>query len=194
MSRAVRIAASLLLVLAVTACGSDDVDDGEPPPGSDGSASAGAGVDPGSAPTSLPPEAAGIDLIDRIAQAGEYQSFLSGLVEAELEGLLRGGGPFTVFAPTDAAFAALPAVQRNWLLAPANRDKLRQLLQFHIVEGVYTAQSLGGRNIQLESLAGRPLRVDFTGQPAVNFAGVNRTDIFAGNGVVHGIDTVLVPF
>jgi len=194
MLRAVRIVVSLSLVLAVAACGSDDVDDGAPPTGADGTAPVGAGVGSSPAPTSLPPEAAGIDLIDRVAQAGEYQTFLSGLVEAELEGLLRTGGPFTVFAPTDAAFAAMPAVQRDWLMAPANRDKLQQLLRFHIVEGVYTAQSLAGRNIQLESLAGRPLRVDFTGLPAVNFAGVNRTDIFAGNGVVHGIDTVLVPF
>lgn len=139
--------------------------------------------------------AAGLDLVDRAAQAGRYQTFLAVVGQAGLESVLRTGGPFTVFMPTDAAFRAMPADQRDWLLAPENRDRLRQLIRFHMIAGAYGSDQLTGRNIKLESVDGRELRLDFT-TPAgsVNFAGVMQTDIIAGNGVVHGIDQVLVPF
>ncbi len=125
--------------------------------------------------------------------AGSFSTLLAAAQAAGLADTLANGGPFTVFAPTDAAFAKLPAGTVEMLLKPENKDKLATILKFHVVSGrVYSDQALSAG--QAETLAGKPIMIKaWGGKAKVQNATLVETDIEAKNGVVHVIDTVLLP-
>ena len=112
---------------------------------------------------------------------------------ADLVETLQGTGPFTVFAPTDAAFEELGDDQVQSLLEPANRDQLQSILTYHVVPGKLTASDLSDGQ-ELETVAGEMLTVQIDGdEVAVGDATVVEPNVEASNGVVHVIDTVLTP-
>jgi uncharacterized surface protein with fasciclin (FAS1) repeats len=129
-----------------------------------------------------------------VARNAGLSTFVRAAEAADLAEELSGEGPFTLFAPSDAAFRALPAGRRNSLLRPANQDELRRLINYHVVPGMLTSTFLEGRDINFTTAAGTALNVDGTsGRLRVNGAAVTRADIEAGNGVVHILDRVLTP-
>ncbi len=128
------------------------------------------------------------------SEAGSFQTLLAAAEAAGLaDALATGEGPFTVFAPTDAAFGALGADTIESLLQPANRGKLARILQYHVVPGrVYASDVLGGASAG--TLANETVRVGLdSGSLRVNDANIVATDIEASNGVIHVIDSVLLP-
>jgi uncharacterized surface protein with fasciclin (FAS1) repeats len=107
---------------------------------------------------------------------------------------LTGDGPFTVFAPTDEAFAKLPAGTVESLLKPENKEKLKSILLYHVVPGSVTAKQvmqLNGRTVK--TLEGSSIKVTTVHGVTIDNARVTKTDIHASNGVIHVIDTVLMP-
>lgn len=131
------------------------------------------------------------DIVDAAVGAGEFNTLATALQAAGLVDTLKGPGPFTVFAPTDAAFAKLPAGTLDTLLA--NPDQLRTVLTYHVVDGADTAADVGKLQ-EATTLEGE--NVVFTtaeGMVQVNDATVTQADIMASNGVIHIIDTVLLP-
>ena len=136
------------------------------------------------------------DIVDTALQADDFNTLAQALEAAGLVDALKGEGPFTVFAPTDAAFEALPDGRLESLLQPENREQLRALLQYHVVEdaamasdvtGMDAAPTLEGRSVQIQVEDGT---VRLMGQ---NTATVVQTDLEASNGVIHVIDSVLLP-
>lgn len=136
------------------------------------------------------------DLIDTAAHNGAFTTLLSAAEAAGLSDELKEDGPFTLFAPTDAAFAKLPAGTVERLLDPENRDELARLLKMHVVAGErLTTADLAGEQMTAETLNG-PLAIDASDPISgvrVNDASVTLSDISASNGVIHAIDTVLLP-
>ena len=133
-------------------------------------------------------------IVDVASEAGSFSTLLAAATHAGLAETLGSDGPFTVFAPTDAAFAALPAGTVDSLLRPENRQKLIDILKLHVVPGrVYADQALSaGRADAL--LKGQPLRFKLSeGRLTVNGIRVINNDIDASNGVIHVIDRVILP-
>jgi Secreted and surface protein containing fasciclin-like repeats len=135
-------------------------------------------------------------LLQTIQQTDSLATFLSTLRVSGLTELMKRDGPFTVFAPTEAAFAALPKSTFAPLLRPENRAQLRALLRYHVVEGRFTAEALQDRPA-LETLQGATVGVD-TSQAALilrdgRSATITTHDLPASNGILHVIDTVLTP-
>jgi uncharacterized surface protein with fasciclin (FAS1) repeats len=133
------------------------------------------------------------DIVDTAVAAGQFKTLAAALEAADLVGTLKGDGPFTVFAPTDAAFAKLPEGTVEALLKPENRDKLVAILTYHVVPGkveaadvvkLDEATTVNGQDVQI-SVADAGVRI--------NNANVIKTDIEASNGVIHVIDTVILP-
>lgn len=133
------------------------------------------------------------DIVDTAVQAGQFKTLAAALQAAGLVDTLKGPGPFTVFAPTDAAFAALPAGTVETLLKPENHDKLVAILTYHVVPGRVSAAQV----TQLQSaktVQGGALAIAATGGAVtVNDAHVVQADVAASNGVIHVIDKVLLP-
>lgn len=126
-------------------------------------------------------------------RAGEFETLLAAAEAAGLKDALAVEGPFTIFAPTDAAFEQLPEGTLDELLQPANLPDLQRVLQHHLVAGSLTAEEVLDAGT-LETVAGTTLEVSMeNGQPRVNGAEIATVDLMAGNGVIHVIDTVLVP-
>ena len=125
--------------------------------------------------------------------SAEYQAELAALKAAGLVDTLKGPGPFTVFAPTDEAFAKLPAGTVENLLKPENKDQLVKILTYHVVPGKVMAADVvkvnSAKTVQGGSLT---IKVD-AGKVHVDGATVTKTDIAASNGVIHVIDTVVIP-
>ena len=145
------------------------------------------------APTLRAEQSAPKDIVDTAVAAGSFKTLAAALDAAGLVGTLKGAGPFTVFAPTDAAFAKLPAGTVDDLLKPENREKLRRILTYHVVPGrvmaadvvkVDSARAVSGDTITVK-VDGRTVHVDN--------ATVTQTDIAASNGVIHVIDSVILP-
>jgi transforming growth factor-beta-induced protein len=136
----------------------------------------------------------GFACIATVAQrAGQFETLLAAAEAAGLIDALSVQGPFTVFAPTDAAFAALPDGTVANLLLPENRTDLQRLLQNHIVAGRIPASDVLA-NTSLETLAGTQLAVSLDGeQPRIGGVAIAATDILAGNGIIHVVDEVLIP-
>ena len=137
--------------------------------------------------------AQGKDIVDTAVGAGQFKTLAAALQAAGLVETLKGKGPFTVFAPTDAAFAKLPAGTVEMLLKPENKAKLTAILTYHVVAGKVMAADVvkvtSAKTVQGESVA-----VKVTGgKVMINNAHVVTTDIAASNGVIHVIDTVLMP-
>ena len=136
--------------------------------------------------------ASAADIVDT-AVAGNFNTLVAAVKAAGLADTLKGPGPFTVFAPTDEAFAKLPAGTVESLLKPENKDKLRSILLYHVVPGklmaqdvlnVHSAKTADGQSIDIRTM---------NGEVMVDNARVTKTDIVTSNGVIHVIDSVLLP-
>lgn len=145
------------------------------------------------APTTTPSVAATTGSIVDVASASDsFKTLVSALTEAELAEVLQGEGPFTVFAPTDEAFAALPAGTVEELLKPENRETLVQILKYHVVSGAYPSSSLSSGEVP--TVEGSSVTVSVNdGKVMVDDANVIQPDITATNGVIHAIDRVILP-
>ena len=138
-------------------------------------------------------EAQADNIVDTAAAAGQFETLLAAASEAGLASVLANDGPFTIFAPTDAAFGALPAGTVETLLQPGNQDQLAEILKFHVVPGRVGSDALAD-GATLETLAGP--RMTFTeSEQGFNVEGARilTTDIEASNGIVHVIDRVITP-
>lgn len=133
------------------------------------------------------------DIVDTAVAAGSFQTLAKALQAADLVGTLKGPGPFTVFAPTDEAFAKLPAGTLDELLKPENKEKLRAVLTYHVVAGKVTSAKVAALS-SAKTVNGQEVKIMATGgNVMVNNAHVVKADITASNGVIHVIDTVLLP-
>ncbi|WP_108836216.1 fasciclin domain-containing protein [Tateyamaria sp. Alg231-49] len=140
----------------------------------------------------------GDDIVDIAAGNPDFSTLVAAVQAAGLVDTLKSDGPFTVFAPTNAAFAALPAGTLDSLLLPENKDTLTSILTYHVVPGQVTAGDVLGTRQNVATVNGAT--VDVNGQAGklgtgvkVNDANVTAADIFATNGVIHVIDKVLLP-
>jgi uncharacterized surface protein with fasciclin (FAS1) repeats len=133
------------------------------------------------------------DIVDTAAAAGSFGTLVAAVQAAGLVDTLKGPGPFTVFAPTDAAFAKLPPGTVQTLLRPENRAQLQKILTYHVVPGAITSSQLAGKTAAPVTVQGQILAVDGRSGVTVNNARVVTADVRASNGVIHVIDTVLMP-
>ncbi|TVQ31992.1 MAG: fasciclin domain-containing protein [Geminicoccaceae bacterium] len=134
------------------------------------------------------------DIVDTAIAAGNFSTLVAAVEAAGLVETLRGEGPFTVFAPTDEAFAALPEGTVENLLLEENRDDLIAVLTFHVVPGQVMSSDAAGQTVELETVQGQSVIVDGTGDAVtVEGATVVTADIEASNGVIHVIDAVILP-
>jgi len=133
------------------------------------------------------------DIVDTAVAAGMFNTLAKALQSADLISTLKGMGPYTVFAPTDEAFAKLPSGTLDMLMRPENRDKLRSILLYHVVPGNVSAAEVmkmtmattaGGQQVNIMMMGDRVM---------VGNAHVVKADITASNGTIHVIDTVLMP-
>ena len=143
--------------------------------------------------TAVKAEAATKDIVDTAVAAGSFKTLAAALQAAGLVETLKGKGPFTVFAPTDAAFAKLPAGTVEDLLRPENKAKLTAILTYHVVPGnvmaaqaakLQSAKTVNGASLTIQAMGGKVM---------IDNATVTATDIACTNGVIHVIDTVVLP-
>lgn len=142
---------------------------------------------------SMPAFAGGKDIVDTAVEAGNFKTLAAALQAAGLVDTLKSEGPFTVFAPTDDAFAKLPAGTVEDLLKPENKDMLVGILTYHVVKGkVMAADAV--KLTSAETVNGKSLTIKVEGDTVmINDAKVTATDIVASNGVIHVIDSVVLP-
>jgi transforming growth factor-beta-induced protein len=168
---------SMVAAVALPACGGD-----------------GASSKPAQDSTQSGTMAATKDIVDTAAGAGQFKTLVAAVKAAELESTLRGPGPFTVFAPTDDAFAKLPPGTLDSLLKPENKSKLQAILTYHVVSAkvpaadaskLTNAKTVNGKELKLAASSGGGLKVDG--------ANVVKADIEASNGIIHVIDAVVLP-
>jgi uncharacterized surface protein with fasciclin (FAS1) repeats len=133
------------------------------------------------------------DIVDTAVAAGTFATLVAAVTAAGLVGALKGAGPFTVFAPTDAAFARLPAGTVEHLVKPENKAELTKILTLHVMPGAVMAKDVAGKKLSPTSLGGQALHVDGTHGVTVNGATVTKPDIVCSNGVIHVIDAVILP-
>ena len=133
------------------------------------------------------------DIVDTAAGAGQFKTLAAALQAAGLVDTLKGPGPFTVFAPTDAAFAKLPAGTVESLLKPENKAKLTAILTYHVVPGAVKAEQVTKLD-EAKTVNGAMVKVSTDhGKVMINNANVVKADIPASNGVIHVIDKVILP-
>lgn len=132
------------------------------------------------------------DIVDTAASAGSFETLVAAVQAAGLVDTLKGEGPFTVFAPSDEAFAALPEGTVEDLLKPENKDKLVSILTYHVVPGKVMSSDLSD-NMSAGSVQGGDLMIKTEGGVTVNGANVVSADVEAANGVIHVIDAVILP-
>jgi len=133
------------------------------------------------------------DIIDTAVDAGKFSTLAKALAAAELVDVLKGSGPFTVLAPTDEAFAKLPAETLESLMKPESKSTLARILKHHVVAGRAMAEQVSEKK-QLNSLAGLPLEIEAKyGKVMISGAAVVQADIECSNGVIHMIDRVILP-
>ncbi len=133
------------------------------------------------------------DIVDIAAANPQFSTLVAAVTAAGLVDTLKGPGPFTVFAPTNDAFAKLPAGTVDMLLLPENKDKLIAVLTYHVVPGAVMSASLAGQKLDAATVQGQTVHIDGRNGVKVNGAIVVQADIAASNGVIHVIDTVLLP-
>jgi uncharacterized surface protein with fasciclin (FAS1) repeats len=139
------------------------------------------------------PAATEPDIVDIAASNDDFSTLVAAVSAAGLVDTLKGDGPFTVFAPTNAAFAALPAGTVEDLLKPENKDKLIAVLTYHVVPGAVTSDQLAGQRLNVATVQGSTVHIDGRNGVKVNRSRVTTADIQASNGVIHVIDKVLLP-
>jgi uncharacterized surface protein with fasciclin (FAS1) repeats len=134
------------------------------------------------------------DIVDTAAGAGSFDTLVSAVQAADLVEVLKSEGPFTVFAPTDEAFAKLPDGTVENLLKPENKEQLVALLTYHVVPGKAMSSDIAGKELEATTVQGSPVEIDATGDGVtVGDAKVVQADIEADNGVIHLIDAVIIP-
>lgn len=133
---------------------------------------------------------AGPDIVDTAIEAGDFNTLVAAVKAAGLVETLKGKGPFTVFAPTDAAFAKIPQAQLNALLK--NKAALTRVLTYHVVAGKYEAADVVTMT-RVTTVEGQSLTIDAGDAVMVDNAAVIKTDIQTSNGVIHVIDSVMLP-
>ena len=134
-----------------------------------------------------------MDIVDTAVSTKMFNTLVAAVKAADLVDTLKGKGPFTVFAPTNAAFDALPAGTVESLLLPENKDQLTAILTYHVVPGEIMAADLAGQFVSVPTVNGETLTVDGREAVTVNGANVISADVEASNGVIHVIDSVLLP-
>ena len=133
------------------------------------------------------------DIVDTAVAAGSFNTLAAALKAAGLVDTLKGKGPFTVFAPTDEAFAKLPAGTVENLLKPENKDKLVSILTYHVVPGDVTSKQVV-KLTEAKTVNGQDVKIKVdSGSVMIDNAKVIQPDVKASNGVIHVIDTVLMP-
>jgi len=133
------------------------------------------------------------DIVQTAMDAGMFKTLARALTAADLVTTLKGMGPYTVFAPTDAAFAKLPSGTLDMLMRPENKDKLRSILMYHVVAGNVSAAQVMTMT-SANTAGGQPVSIMMMGDKVmVGPAHVEKADIMATNGTIHVIDTVLMP-
>ena len=142
--------------------------------------------------TAAPVGAQGKDIVDTAVAAGQFKTLAAALQAAGLVATLKGPGPFTVFAPTDAAFAKLPKGTVEDLLKPENKAKLTAILTYHVVPGKVMAGDVA-KLTAAKTVQGGSVRVSAGDGVMIDGAHVTTADVAASNGVIHVIDTVLMP-
>ncbi|WP_422375102.1 fasciclin domain-containing protein [Roseibium sp.] len=133
------------------------------------------------------------DIVDTAVGAGSFNTLVAAVQAAGLVDTLKGDGPFTVFAPTDEAFAKLPEGTVENLLKPENKDQLIAVLTYHVVPGKVMSSDIAGKKAEVASVQGGEISVDATDGVKVDNATVVTADVEASNGVIHVIDTVILP-
>ena len=133
------------------------------------------------------------DIVDTAVAAGSFNTLAAALKAGGLVDALKGDGPFTVFAPTDEAFAALPEGTVENLLKPENKDQLIAVLTYHVVPGKIMSSDIAGTATMVESVQGSELDVNATDGVTVDGATVVTADIETDNGVIHVINRVVLP-
>nr|WP_170616841.1 fasciclin domain-containing protein [uncultured Ruegeria sp.] len=142
----------------------------------------------------LPMQArAGSDIVDTAVSAGSFTTLVAAVQAAGLVDTLKGDGPFTVFAPTDEAFAALPEGTVESLLLPENKDQLVSILTYHVVPAKVMSGDIAGKRAKVLTVQGDRLSVNAKNGVKVNGAKVVQADIEASNGVIHVVDAVILP-
>jgi uncharacterized surface protein with fasciclin (FAS1) repeats len=137
--------------------------------------------------------AANKDIVDTAIDAGQFKTLATALEAADLVGTLKGPGPFTVFAPTDQAFAALPAGTVENLLKPENKAKLVAILTYHVVPGEVKAEQVTKLD-EAKTVNGAMVKISTNGGAVmINDATVVTADVASSNGVIHVIDKVILP-
>ena len=132
------------------------------------------------------------DIVDTAVGAGSFETLVAAVQAAGLVDTLKGDGPFTVFAPTDEAFAALPEGTVESLLLPENKDQLMAILTYHVVPGKVMSTDLSD-DMEATTVQGEAITIDLDNGVQVEGANVVSADIETSNGVIHVIDTVILP-
>ena len=132
------------------------------------------------------------DIVDTAVNAGTFETLVAAVTAADLAETLKGDGPFTVFAPTDEAFAALPEGTVETLLKPENKDQLVAVLTYHVVPGKVMSTDLSD-DMTATTVQGSDITIDLDNGVEVNEAKVVTADIETSNGVIHVIDAVILP-
>ena len=133
------------------------------------------------------------DIVDTAVAAGSFNTLVAAVKAAGLVDTLKGTGPFTVFAPTDEAFAKLPGGTVENLLKPENKKQLVAILTYHVVPGKVLSKDLAGKKTMVKTVEGSQATIDATDGVKVDNAKVTKADIEASNGEIHVIDTVIMP-
>jgi uncharacterized surface protein with fasciclin (FAS1) repeats len=163
-------AVALAAALTLSACGSDDMD---------------------TAAETTTEQATTETIVDVAVGAGNFTTLVAAVTAADLVETLSGEGPFTVFAPTDEAFAALPAGVLDALLLPENKAILAQILTYHVVSGQVLAADVTDSDVA--TVEGQTIKLSTANGVTVNGATVVAADVMASNGVIHAIDAVILP-
>jgi uncharacterized surface protein with fasciclin (FAS1) repeats len=133
------------------------------------------------------------DLLETAQDAGTFTVLLAAVKATGLTPILTGKGPITLFAPTDDAFSKLPRATLEGLFKPDNKDKLKDILTYHIVMGKVTSRDVLGKRLEAATAEGGSLLIDGSRGITVDDAKVIKADIVADNGFIHVIDTVVIP-
>ncbi|WP_420584072.1 fasciclin domain-containing protein [Ruegeria sp.] len=141
----------------------------------------------------LPVKAQAADIVDTAVAAGSFNTLVAAVQAAGLVDTLKSDGPFTVFAPTDEAFAALPEGTVETLLLPENKDQLIEILTYHVVPAKVMSGDIAGKRAKVLTVQGDRLSVNAKRGVKVNDAEVVKADIEASNGVIHVVDAVILP-
>lgn len=133
------------------------------------------------------------DIVDTAVAAGSFKTLVAAVKAAGLVDTLKGEGPFTVFAPTDDAFAKLPKGTVEDLLKPENKEKLTKILTYHVLPQKVKSDAIAGKKLEVATVEGSKASVDATDGVKIDGATVTKADIVTSNGVIHVIDAVILP-